>query len=635
MRPTFRETADKKLSEMTFTENMCLSVIVRGRRRVHYVRRFAAAAAALIIILTGISAAVFFRPEIAPDNVASPGQALEYLSPTIFSSENFDVYVTEFDQAGMYIDMEWRLVSRADYDAIVIRSPFFDDEMKPQNKVEIAEISCEPEFPSYAEQAVLLPAGGQLSFSAQLSLNEWKPGEEALACVRFDFLKPAIGFTPTEFMTLTESPILIDLDGVHIDIARAATERTDNLNTVIPENEQIVVRDWPDDTWAYYKTCDYYYMPRWLETDGFVADEGEKIEVLFSLSNQPETITVMCPQTIYNTEAAAAFIEDNPDIQLLRIDPGSDVTADIIILDSTLPEYPEMIKTGSFIPYITESRNLSKLYNRLYPTVQESVSRNEINLRTPAALPVAMTFETYLSYNPSGFAQLGLTEDDVPETWLELLTFLQKLPDMNTGSLRVTAFPWDMNIDEVKRTIFDGIIYASAVEMARNREDFDPDNHYIQRLMYEYEKIDFEALCLPIGSAGNVPGGNGSCLFGLHGAIFPSEAEYTRTIQCPMPLALFNKFKPVVNASMCCVFISADCDSYPYAIEYVELLMNARRDDYDELFFADYIPAADAGITAESLAAYQQYMEYLELTPATIDSKASKYLYNKYFYADN
>ena len=70
MRPTFRETADKKLSEMTFTENMCLSVIVRGRRRVHYVRRFAAAAAALIIILTGISAAVFFRPETAPDNVA-------------------------------------------------------------------------------------------------------------------------------------------------------------------------------------------------------------------------------------------------------------------------------------------------------------------------------------------------------------------------------------------------------------------------------------------------------------------------------------------------------------------------------------------------------------------------------------
>ena len=101
------------------------------------------------------------------------------------------------------------------------------------------------------------------------------------------------------------------------------------------------------------------------------------------------------------------------------------------------------------------------------------------------------------------------------------------------------------------------------------------------------------------------------------------------------PLALFNTFKPVVNASMYCVFISAECDSYPYAIEFVELLMNARRDDYDELFFADYAPAADAGITSESLAAYQRYMEYLELTPATIDSGTSKYLYNKYFYADN
>jgi len=219
MRPTFRETADNKLSEMKFSETMRLSVIVRGRRRVHYVRRFAAAAAALIMILTGISAAVFFRPDSAPDYVASPGPTYEYTDLAIFSSENFDVYVTDFDQSGMQINMKWRLVSRADYDALVIRSPFFDDEMKPQNEVEITETACEPEFPSYAEQAVLLPAGGQLSFSAQLSLSEWNPGEEALASVRFDFLKPAIGFTPTEYVTLTESPILIDLDGLHIQSA--------------------------------------------------------------------------------------------------------------------------------------------------------------------------------------------------------------------------------------------------------------------------------------------------------------------------------------------------------------------------------------------------------------------------------
>jgi len=294
-----------------------------------------------------------------------------------------------------------------------------------------------------------------------------------------------------------------------------------------------------------------------------------------------------------------------------------------------------MLKTGSFIPYIAESKKLSQLYDRLYPTVQQSVSRNEIAVRTPAALPLAMTFETYLSYNPSGFAQLGLAEDDVPKTWLELLTFLQKLPDMNTGSLRVTAFPWDMNAAEVMRTVFDGIIYASATEMARDREDFDPDNHYIQRLMYEYEKIDFEALCLPVGSAGNVKGGSGSYLFGLHGAISPGEAEHTRANQRPMPLGLFDKFEPVVNAEMYCVFISADCDSYPYAIEFVEVLMAARRDDYDEIFFVDHVPARDAGITAESLAAYRQYMEYLELTPATLDSETSKYIYNKYFFADN
>ena len=634
MRPSFRETADNKLSEMKFTENMYLSVIVRSRRRVHYVRRLAAAAAALIIILTGISAALIYRPDSAPDYVASPSQTYDYRDPVIFSSENFDVYVTEFDQSGMYINLEWCLVSRAGYDAIVIRSPFYDDEMKPQNEVKITETYCEPEFPSYAEQAILLPAGGQAGFSAQLSLSEWKSGEEALASVRFDFLKPAIGFTSAEHITLAESPLLIDLDGIHIDIARSATENTDNTTTVMLENLQIVLRDWPNDEWMYNKTCDYYYMPGWLEADGIAADEGEKIEVSFELTNQPETITVMCPETVYNAVAAAAFTEENPDIQLLRVDPDSDTPADIVILDSTSPEYAGMLKSSAFIPYIAESKELSKLYDRLYPTVQNSVSQKGLRgERTPAALPVAMTFETYLSYNPSGFAQLGLTEDDVPETWLELLTFLQKLPDMNVGSLRVTAFPWSMSIDEVQRTIFDGIIYASAVEMARNGEPFDPDHHYIRRLMLEYEKIDFEALCLPIGSAGNTSAG--SHLFDLHGAIAPDEAEYARSVQRPMPLALFNNYKPVVNASMYCVLISPECDSYPYAIEYVELLMEARRDDYDAGFFADYMPAANAGITAESLAAYRNYMDCLELTPATIDAETSKYLYSRYFYTDN
>lgn len=627
MRPTFRETADKQLSGLKFTENMRLGVIVRGRRRVHYTRRIAAAAAVFLAMLTGISAFFALRPDGAPDNVAAPGSTYEYMQPQIFSSENFDIYVTEFDHSGMYIDISYSLVSRAESDVIVIRSPFYDDEPRPQNEVTVTETLCEPEFPTFAEQAILLPAGGQTDFDMHLSLSEWKRGEEAVPCVRFDFLKPAVGFTPAEYLTLAETPLLIELDDIHIDIARAATEKTDNPSTVMVENAQISVRDWPSDTWAYYKTCDYRDVPRWLAADGFVEDEGENIVVSFTLSNQPETLTVMCAGTVYSEAAADAFSAENPEIQLLRTDPDAHEKADILIIDSTSPEISDILANGAFLPYIGQSNELSDIYSRLYPAVQESLSVKNV----PAALPVAMTFETYLSWYPSGFAQLGLTEDDVPKTWLELLIFLQKLPEINSGSPMVTAFEWPMSVDEVKRAIFDGVVYASAIEMSRDGESFDPDHHYIKRLMLEYDKIDFEALCLPAGSAAD---GGFSHLFGLHGVVDPSHAEYSRTNQRPMPLALFNKFEPVVNANLVCAFISADCCSYPYAIEYIELLTEYRRDGYDEIFFRDYAPFS-AEVTEESLAWYAEHMEHLELTPATLDDATGRYLYDMYFYGDD
>lgn len=630
MRPTFRETVDKELSNLKFTENMRLSVIVHGRRRVHYTRRIVSIAAVFLLLLSGVTVFLSLRPDAAPDRIAVTSPIENPASENIYSSDNFDVILNSFSHEGMHLYLSYSLASRADHDVIVIRSPFEDDDINIQNRITIEETKVEPAFAPYAEQAIYLPAGGCIDFEMTVSMGSWLPGDTAELKLRFDFLKPAIDITPEKNISLTDAPLLILTDELHVDIAHAVTALTEIPIEIIPENQKYTIRDWPNDLWAHSMDRSYSDLPRQLAKDGVTEDDGERIDLEFSLYNQPGTLVVETDNPAHVEGVTMLFAEKYPDINIYYASPNEDTSCDIVITSTYSADFANMMANAGFIPYVDKNNDLYEVVNRLYPSIRAAITHDAY---MPAALPIAMTAETPISWNPSGFAQLRLTESDVPETWHEFLELLQKLPELNGNSPMVTAFPWTMSVDEVKRTVFDELIYACAIELARDGSEFDPDHHYIRRLMLEFEKIDFEAICLPVGSAAN--SSSGSYLFSDHGMLAPCESEYNRTVQRPMPLSLFSNFEPVVNLQMTVAYIRSGCDSYSYAIEYLELLASEWRDDYAETFFADYIPAASSGITPESLAWYRSYIEHAELTPATLDADISKYLYDLYFYTDN
>ena len=164
---------------------------------------------------------------------------------------------------------------------------------------------------------------------------------------------------------------------------------------------------------------------------------------------------------------------------------------DIFILNCQNPAYDAMYNRG-FMASLQGSEALAALADSMYPGVRERLSRNgEL-----VAIPVEI-YSDSMGCDLKALEKIGLTEDDLPTNWWDLLDFIiEELPGRLEGS-GVTLFDSGMDANQCRQNLFSSILtdYMHYLDYVGQEVGFNTD--LLRGLLEKLDRIDFVALGQP------------------------------------------------------------------------------------------------------------------------------------------
>ena len=272
---------------------------------------------------------------------------------------------------------------------------------------------------------------------------------------------------------------------------------------------------------------------------------------------------------VYNTTNAYGRNNGGATVQDITERPeGSSISADIIaqsgaidlyMVKTNSAEYAALVNRGYLLPI--ESDKIQSFVDRMYPQMRDEITRDGQAL----ALPV--NFETgCISYNPTVFAALGLTEGDVPETWMEFLTLLARMPELVADTDYAVFGAW--NIDYYMRSLLANAIIADFCQRYVSGEEL--DTAQLSALMTELDKIDFTSMGLSTDPDDRQDGDDEKTVF--HQSLGISLRRDDGFFQ-PMPLGLQEEMQGVIDGEMTVVILNPYSTNQEAAIAFLETML--------------------------------------------------------------
>ena len=150
-------------------------------------------------------------------------------------------------------------------------------------------------------------------------------------------------------------------------------------------------------------------------------------------------------------------------------------TPDIYTLYVDSAEYSAVFGRG-YMAELTDSEILADFAAAVYPAIQEMIQKDgEVY-----GLPLEAYGFGDLSYSPEAFERLGLTEEDVPSSWMEFFDLLGRLPDYLENDPDVT--------------VFSSLMDSYMLYISQPENEFAFDTPLFRELVAAFEAVDFEAL---------------------------------------------------------------------------------------------------------------------------------------------
>ncbi len=312
-----------------------------------------------------------------------------------------------------------------------------------------------------------------------------------------------------------------------------------------------------------------------------IAADGDLLlldyETLWKVNTNPEERPEarLIVQYNYNSamEAArVAFQQAHPEVEVVLAQSPGDVvqsmmtqvaTPDIYTLSVSSSEYSAVFGRG-YMAELTGSEILSDFAAAVYPAIQEMIQKDgEVY-----GLPLEAYGFGDLSYSPEAFERLGLTEEDVPTTWMEFFDLLGRLPDYLENDPDVTVFETYLAVDDLRYMLFSSLMDAYMLYISQPENEFSFDTPLFRELMAAFEAVDFEALGVSEEGSGDYVYNAESTMFYTYGTSF--SPYVTGSGPQMLYLGLDEGMQPLVSTDVTVAFVNPFSQNRDLAIEYLE-----------------------------------------------------------------
>lgn len=377
----------------------------------------------------------------------------------------------------------------------------------------------------------------------------------------------------------------------------------------------------------------------WSELAPALTDDGYFIcsdyETVIARPTDPSerAARTMTVYTGYNQALESAyytFAAKHADTDVVLSTSYSDITEAMMNQSTAVDIYTVQVNSGDYgalfdrgyLAELTESEKLSSLVSEMYPDIQAAVMKDG----QLVALPVEMYTGNAMSYNPVALEALGLTEDDVPKTWMELFQFLKKLPEL-TGDTGVTALDGYMTQSDARNNLFYSLLSAYMLYLKKaDVAEMAFDTDMLRETLAAFEEIDFAALGLPEeyddDSYSYKEDTRAKILFQTYADI--SVSAYSDDYAAPMLLSFEDGADPMIEMYLTVAFVNPYSPNRDLAVAFLEDAVDNLNDNFLTSACPDRNEPIKNSYYEESVSYYQEQIDSIqaELDKADEDSKA-------------
>ena len=307
--------------------------------------------------------------------------------------------------------------------------------------------------------------------------------------------------------------------------------------------------------------------------DLLLADYAEIWRVNTDPEERPETRLVVQANSDSSLEAARVpFQQAHPEVEVVLSQSAGDVaqamltqtaTPDIYTLYVDSAEYSAVFGRG-YMAELTGSEILSDFAAAVYPAIQEMIQKDgEVY-----GLPLEAYGFGDLSYSPEAFERLGLTEEDVPSSWMEFFDLLGRLPDYLENDPDVTVFETYLTVGDLRDILFSALMDSYMLYISQPENEFSFDTPLFRELMAAFEAVDFEAL-------GVSEEGTEDYVYNAEDTMFYTySSSFSPSVMSGSPemlyLGLDEGMQPLVSTDVTVAFVNPLSQNRDLAIEYLE-----------------------------------------------------------------
>lgn len=275
------------------------------------------------------------------------------------------------------------------------------------------------------------------------------------------------------------------------------------------------------------------------------------------------------------------------------------------------------IKEKGYMAPLTSSEKITAFVDTFYPQLKEAcVSGDDV-----VAVPLEVNISTNFSYSPDALAALGMTEDDLPKTWPEMIEFLKRAEEIHEANDKIYIMspystPEDLRAQLIYQAYSDYMVY-----MDRNGiTEFDTPE--LRSVLEGIDALDLSTIALMENYDDWMDFDYDYTLLETYGYV--DFSSYNSTWTKPLPIGFNESDEPVITANATFMFVNAYSEHPDLCIEFIERMI----DNYDLGLLTRLDPSRNEPIKnrwfEENIKWYDDYIESLRDTAEHEDNAEMK-----------